>query len=412
MRKNKLLYIFILSGCICVFILVLVFNKRQGEVKIGWKSDLQLLKQEMLQNEVSLKTNDKRSKAFVQDVDRILENIMKYKNDDEIKIEISKVIASLGEGHTSLQPWDEKIIPIKLYMQEDKLYVIDTINDYSEILYLELQEINNHPVKNVIKQLSNIVSKDNNQGLKLNIPVYIICPSILYGLGIIDNKEEIQLEFHGETKNVKIKVNPLEISKAKSNFLAPHSDTLLSYKFSKKNYGFEYLKFNQGIYIAYNFCEEDSNYVLSKFEDDIIATLHQFQVKKIIIDLRRNPGGDSTLLEPLILRLKNQATLKDRVTVLIGRGTASSAIQNAIQIQELLGAKLIGEATGGDPNKPGEVRTLTLPNSGLHLNYSTQEFHLQNKNVDALYPDILVDYLVLDYKDGIDPVLSAAIDYD
>lgn len=396
----------------CAVILGLIFNRSQNAVRIDWKPDLQLLKQEMLNNEVSLATNKKLSETFAQSIDRVIGNLKDYGNDDEIKIEVSKVIASLGQSHTALQPWDEKIIPIKLYMQDDKLYAIDTIKGYSEILYLELLQINNHPVKKVMRQLSVLISKDNNQGLKVKIPVFMICPSILYGLGIIDNKEGIQLEFRGGNKDVKIKIDPIKINKAQSGFLSPYKEKLLYNKFINKNYGFEYLPTNKSLYVAYNFCEEDTNYALSKFEDDIIETLQSYQAEKIIIDLRRNPGGDSTLLEALIHRLESQERFQGHVLVLIGRGTASSAIQNAIKIQEMLDAKLMGEATGGDPNKPGEVRSLTLPNSGLHLSYSTQKFHLQNKGIDALFPNIQVDYLVADYQNGIDPVLTAALDYD
>ncbi|MNC50997.1 Peptidase family S41 [compost metagenome] len=180
---------------------------------------------------------------------------------------------------------------------------------------------------------------------------------------------------------------------------------------SKRIYSFTNLSAEQTLYVAYNSCAEDSEYPVKRFVQDIKTSLKASPVQKVIVDLRANGGGDSRVIKPLKTSLLHEPTLKNHVLVLIGRGTASSAMMNASDFREELQAKLLGEPTNGDPNKPGEIQFLQLPESGLTVIYSTSEFHSPEITDDALMPDIPVDYTISDYRQGIDPVLNAALAY-
>ena len=60
---------------------------------------------------------------------------------------------------------------------------------------------------------------------------------------------------------------------------------------------------------------------------------------------------------------------------------------------------MIGEPSGGKPNCYGEILRFNLPNSKFSVSYSTKYYKLiDDDNVDALYPDKMVEETIEDYK--------------
>lgn len=103
------------------------------------------------------------------------------------------------------------------------------------------------------------------------------------------------------------------------------------------------------------------------------------------MDLRWNGGGDSRVIGPLKSAL---AKGKAKVYALIGAQTFSSALMNAMEMQRELHATLVGEPAGGKPSGYGEVKTLTLPNSGLAVRYPSKYSGAPTELGEELRPDI------------------------
>ncbi len=91
--------------------------------------------------------------------------------------------------------------------------------------------------------------------------------------------------------------------------------------------------------------------------------------------------------------------------VLIGEGTFSSAILNAIELKTRLDATLVGRPTGGSVSHYGELESGTLPSSGLGYTWSSKYF--DNGFEGPLLPDITVALSLDDYIQGIDTDLLA-----
>jgi C-terminal processing protease CtpA/Prc len=178
-----------------------------------------------------------------------------------------------------------------------------------------------------------------------------------------------------------------------------------------KFYWFETLIEHDLIYIQYNSCQEINSLSFEAFTDQIaeeINTINAF--KKVVIDMRHNGGGNSSIMKPLINKLKdyvvNNRFTKENIYLIIGRKTFSSALLNSIEIKEELDNVVIGEPTGGKPNHYGEVRTFNLPNSNMKVYYSTKYFDLSDLNENSFKPDIYVDYNSEHFIMGIDPILE------
>jgi len=84
---------------------------------------------------------------------------------------------------------------------------------------------------------------------------------------------------------------------------------------------------------------------------------------------------------------------------------------NALDFRNKTKALLVGEPTGGRPNHFGEVKTFTLPYSGLTISYSTNYFRFAKDDTPSLLPDIPAEPSSADYFAGRDPALEAILNY-
>lgn len=135
-------------------------------------------------------------------------------------------------------------------------------------------------------------------------------------------------------------------------------------------------------------------------------------VTRVVIDLRGNGGGNSTILRPLLDGLKERPALKARghLYALVDAGTFSSGLLAAVVLRQDLKAILVGEPPGEKPNSYGEVRPLTLPNSRLFIQYSTKFFRMSGSADPPTYePDVIVRRSIADALAGRDPVLDTAL---
>lgn len=162
------------------------------------------------------------------------------------------------------------------------------------------------------------------------------------------------------------------------------------------------------LYFQYNQCSEDKDKPVKVLTREIMDIMNSRDVDKFVLDLRNNRGGNSLVIEPLLKTLaqSEKVNKKGHLFVVIGRATFSSAILNALQLRNQTEAIFIGEPTSGRPNHYGEVRSFTLPNSGLIVSYSTKYFRFSEDDSDSITPDILVEPSFADFVSNTDAVLE------
>ena len=153
-------------------------------------------------------------------------------------------------------------------------------------------------------------------------------------------------------------------------------------------------------YMLYNTFSPDN-------ADEVKQYAQQFKdsnVSDVVLDLRYNAGGDSSVINPLVdalERIQDERGLE--VYVLIGEDSFSSAILNALTLRERLGAVLVGRPTGGSVSHFGELDSFVLPDTGLTCWYSTKWF--DNGEKGPLLPDIYTPRHIEDYRTGRDGAL-------
>jgi C-terminal processing protease CtpA/Prc len=135
-------------------------------------------------------------------------------------------------------------------------------------------------------------------------------------------------------------------------------------------------------------------------------------VRRVILDLRLNPGGDVFTYAPLLTVLRSaKVNRPGRLYVLIARSTFSAAGLLAAELERLTRAVFVGEPTGSAPNLYADPAALRLPVSGWNFLAATRYWQKSTANDPrlALRPDLPVALTAADFFAGRDPVLARAL---
>jgi hypothetical protein len=271
--------------------------KSQWEEK--WLEDIEFLKENLIKKHKNLFFNISR-KEFDSRIDK-LKSMIGELDYEEMKVEISRVVASIGDAHTSVAFPANKYLPIKFYWFKSGIYIIRTSETYKKLLFKKVIAIEDIKMDKILHELSEIISFENEYFFKAQSMKYMQVAEVLYGLLISDSMDNIKITT--EYNTVTVNINELKYSDSQLPLYARRSD---------ENLWYEYLEDKEELYIKYNYCREDENKKISTKITEIIDFIEKNSICKITIDLRNNLGGDSRLLEPLLCYIKNNPRINNR----------------------------------------------------------------------------------------------------
>jgi len=404
---------------ILLFILICSSFASAAEItEKEWLEDLNYLEKELPARHKNLFFQLKKEE-FKADFENLKADISEFSNLG-ITLRMAEIFAKIGDTHTAIDNtrFLREYYPVYFKKFADGYRVTAVDKEYQEILGAKLISINGHSTAELKNKYSSLITADNQSSLVYRLSSFLNLKEVMSYLEIIDQENEFifnegdsQLKINFEAKKVK------NIQKNTKNLL--RLDYQRNFVLSNQNKLFwsDYLAEDNLLYFQYNSCwsrelaakHNQANPDLASFVEEknrIINLIKNKEVKKLVIDLRYNSGGDSSQGTQFAEELSNYKDDFDTY-IIIGPDTFSSAIINALDFKEQLNGYLIGKATMGKPNHYGEVRTFNLPNTGLRVSYSTKYFRLlKASDPDSLYPDITVETEFEDFLNGKDTILE------
>jgi hypothetical protein len=380
-----------------------------------WRGDLQYLFVELPKRHKNLffKISPQQ---FDREIAGIIESVPKL-SDSEIKLELRRLTAMIGDPHTRISFNVVKTYPVTLYQFSDGVFVTATTDEYKSALGAKLVKIGETDIERAKESVRPLITFENEWRFKQQFPYYLTDPENLRLLKILPSADEGDFTFDDRNGNqfvVKLRpVSTMERIKFITPFDSPSGITPLYLRNPEQYYWYEYLPDSKALYLHYRRCANMPSQPFNRFAAAVLKFMDQNSVEKVVIDLRLNGGGNSIIFEPLVKALSKRRDVNQtgRLFALIGRGTFSSACLNAQKLKRDTKAILVGEPTGQPPNFYGEVETMTLPYSKLRVHYSTRFFKTTDGDPPALAPDIQVETSSSDYASGRDPALERALSY-
>lgn len=390
-----------------------------------WQEDLDYLARELPRRHV--RSFGRTSQAdWNRAVEGLRDDIPKLRS-DRVVIELGRLVALIGDGHTELVPFQRgtgfRRLPLVFSFFESETRIIAVAPGHEALLGARVISIGGRPIEAIRDALGNLVARDNDSELLHSGPEYLATAEVLAALGAGKPTDPFALSVVSEAGAPEQVTVPVLSQEALSSIrwinARDHAnvEAPLASQNQSKDYWYRYLEDHRLLFVKYNRCQDqEGEPTIRRFVKELFVFAEEHPVEKIVLDLRHNPGGDNKKNSPLV---KGAAkwTLSNpdgRLFVLTGRMTFSAAVDAVIRLDHEAGAILVGAPPRGRPNTLGDVETLVLPRSGLRVDYSTKEYERMPELADAAYLPIEIptSQRWADFVAGRDLALQAVIAFD
>jgi hypothetical protein len=341
--------------------------------------------------------------------------------DHEVVVELSRLLAMVGDGHTALRLADIPGFgryPLALYRYSDGLFLRAIDRAIAEAAGARLLAIDDTPAEEAYDAMRPVVSRDNEMGVRAAAPALLAIGEVLHARGVAARPDRATFRFElrgGERSNVLLRSSPeglpADAADARDGAEAPLP---LWLRRSPEENGLEYLPDSRTLYLALNRVRDRSE-PLTELFDRAFRTVEQHAAERLILDIRLNHGGNNALNRPLIHHLIRS----DRINrwggffAVVGRQTFSAAMNLAVDLERHTRVLFVGEPTGSSPNHFGENAEVVLPHSGLRASVSALWWQHSAPYDDRpwIAPDIPARLASTDYAANRDPAVDAALGF-
>lgn len=381
-----------------------------------WVNDLNYLQKRIAEMHYAL--NDVISEDDFNKVFDVLISSINILSDEQIVVEIMKIMGSLGSGHNFIIPTSPKVgalkkLPVQLYQFNDGMFIVDAKEGFEKWIGYQVESIGNIPIEKALEKTNVVNARDNDMQTLWQGPYFLTMPDVLKGLGIIENENHVILTLRDSIgkskKEIMEPVNWNFTGFPKTPPLRKGSQPLY---LSKMNdiYWYESILEDQAIYIQFNSVQSKDDQPLDDFTLEINNQIDQKKTQFLILDLRHNSGGNGAIRNHM-LKLLIQFEAKNpegKIFVLMGRRTYSAAQNLLTEISTQTNAILVGEPSSSRPSFIGEAGWFQLPYSGL-LGIIASQYHKSSESEDFrnwIAPHIPVSISSIDYFAGNDKALN------
>lgn len=366
---------------------------------MGWREDLGVL-------QTTIATRHKNPffhlpeadwRRSVADLDQRIPTL----DDAHVLVGFARLVASLGDAHTRIgASGTSGRYPLAFTWFDDGIYVTGAKD--ASLIGKRLAGIGTHSTAEVTAALALLVPHENDHGIHDEVPLLLADRALLAGTDLAPlDHATFQLAGADGT------IQPFDaVPEMTSIRVAPPRSLPLHLQGPNTYYWNKYVEADRLLYLAYNACANDDRVgPFATFAQSTLAFVDQHPVERFVVDLRRNAGGNSEIIQPLIDGLAARPNVK--VYAIIGMHTFSSAMLAAMDLKRRAHATLVGGGTAGKPTSYGEIAVFELPHSKLAVQYSTKLFSNPDFPGDTVAPDIPVVVNARDWFDGRDPALDA-----
>lgn len=397
-----------------------------------WREDLLFMASEMPKRHRNLFHTMSREQfeGAVRRLDERIPSLARH----QIIVEMARIVAMVGDGHTNVAPTrDPKIgfrtYPLKLYLFHDGLYVRAAGREHADLVGARLVKIGKASADEAYRAVRELIGRDNEMDAKFFAPYLMVMPEVIHAVGLIDDMDSAPfvLESRGERRVVRLApAGPAEMMSpetdaswvAKPGFVDARDGgerpTPLWLKAPQEKYWFEYLPEAKAVYVQYNHVGNKEDETIEAFANRLFAFVESNPVERLVLDLRLNRGGNGELNRPILVGIirSQKVDQRGRLFTIIGRSTWSAAQSLVNELERYTNTIFVGEPSGGKVNSYGDSRRITLPNSGITVRVSTLWWQGDERDRRPwTSPRVAADLTFEDYRTNSDPALQAALRY-
>lgn len=349
-----------------------------------------------------------------------IEARLETETDTEFLLDLMRLTALAGDSHTSIAiggAADFRAYPFSLTRRGmgygERWYLSAAALGDKALLCQEVTELAGRPVREVIDAFGTLFSSDNPVHLRRSFRQACNVADIYEYLGLVEPGKPLTVTLEGGKT---LRLEPMGLEEMNQLEAVRISDLIKKApETAAANVNYFSKPLSEDVYyIQYNVCREDENLPMADFAAQVAKDLEEGGYWRVLLDLRYNGGGSAGVIWPLFEVLRKEMDDEDgcELVGLIGENTFSSALINAVEIQEM-GGKLAGEPTGGSICHFGAINVFSLPNSKVRGQVSSKYIDLNTlldaaagRGVETLEPDEPLSQTLEDTLNGVDTVVQ------
>lgn len=362
-------------------------------------------------------------KTFIDEINGLILRISEL-SDTEILYELQRILALLHDAHTSLSmDWDT-LFPIgfEVFWEEGSpvFYLTLVPEEYDWTVLFTLTGINGISLDEIITRMKPYISHENEYWLQHLISGgshigELANPKLLEIIGVTDGSSAVYNLVSDFGMPINIKLNSCSAEEWEEMDLAGHTHGGAYPEIyggtELPNYFYRWMAEDNMMYIRVNTFYDMADYSFLEMGNDVLRELRDAGgVEKLVIDLRRNPGGYQFYGYPEFINALSRMEY-ETLYVLIDEGTFSSSILMAGRIKaQFPDTVLVGTPAGQPPNFFASMNDIdyVMPNCGVLCRMPTAYWCVMpDYEYDALMPDLTVYPTIEDYRNCVDTILEA-----
>ena len=232
---------------------------------------------------------------------------------DQIIVEIMRIVAMVGDGHTYVPVQDRmtgfRHYPVKFYWFPDGLYVLRADPKYAAAVGGRVERLGKASEQEAYDAVSKVVPHDNPSQLLWMTPFYMSLAEVLDGLGLVDDMNAVPLTVEKDGKQTTVTLIPESGEMSSHDFALPKGwvdarDPAVPAPLWQKDpgnaYWYEYLPESRTLYVQFNAVAEKPDETIEAFFKRVMSFAATHDLDRFVFDERLNGGGNNYLLRPII----------------------------------------------------------------------------------------------------------------
>lgn len=367
--------------------------------------------------------------------------------DEQRVVEMMRIVATLGDGHTQLVPDSPSFgqwYPVRLYEFSDGVFITSAHKSVADLAGAQVLELAGRPIGDVLRRARELSSCDNAFDCQERL-MPALNAALMKGLGYADRGSgELKVRVRlagGSVADRVLTPTPADDPRYEKN------DSSFNWRFRREVFGtpvgseadwvtaFHHLPalaFRTAdvsrpphLIVARSFFtralpEHDAYYIQSYQVDEsgfgaggfsaALREVDRIRPRRLIVDLRYNFGGDGSLVPAVVHEFirREAAPPWKELYLLVGRKTFSAGIMAAVALIDNCELTVVGEPAGAPRNSYGDAVDRPFPVTGLRLYVSTLRHELSASNdvSDVIPVAVPAPFTFTAWSTGADPAVD------
>lgn len=393
-----------------------------------WREDLRVIAEQLPATHPDAFYRMKRESwdSAVKSIDARLPSMTR----NQAMVAFSQLVAMVNDGHTGINPMFDTAMtahyyPVQYELFEDGLYIRSAAPQHASLVGAKVVRIGKVSGEDAITAMGTTFGHENEWWVKAWAPMRLNLAEMLDGLGVADDPAHLPvvIEKYGKRETVVLEPtgrvrpsghNPLS-GIDMSGWIDMRSAGPVPLWMSNPGnpYWAQFIPGDSTLFLSYRAVVSMDNPTNIAFWRSVFAMTDSLPVKRLVIDLRENSGGNSFYNRQVIRGIVARPRLDNPnfLFVITGGRTFSAAMNLVEDLEQWTNATFVGVPTGNATVFFGDHKQITLPASGITLNVSTLPWYPDDPRDKRAFiaPRLYTPMTSDDYRAGIDPAMRAIL---